>query len=88
MVTVRQAPLGPATQTLALEVAAAAAAGADKAEQEALAALAGSPEAVAVAVAQATSQVVLAALAALVMPASLLSKETQCATQSLKTVWW
>lgn len=74
MVTVRQAPLGPATQTSALEVAAAAAAGADKAEQEALAALAGSPEAVAVVVAQATSQVVLAALVATVTPASHLGK--------------
>ncbi len=29
-----------------------------------------------------------AALVVTVMPASLLFKETQCATQSLKTVWW
>jgi len=74
VVTVRQAPLGPATQTSALEVVAAAAAAADKAEQEALAALAGSQAAQAAGAARVISQAAQAAQAEQVTPVSHLGK--------------
>jgi hypothetical protein len=57
-------------------------------QPEALEALVALPQEVEAVVRVTPEQAEQAALVALVTPASLLSKETQCATQSLKTVWW